>query len=238
VNPLRGLSHPLILHVFRARCEGSEGDRSLDWSGTGSGHGVARSSRSKKTGPSLCSACPRFAPPSDQLRSRFPVSIQFATDLLRHCVTRSHCPGKTSAAEPTASERIASHDRSTRLRTIPPPAARFATDLLRHCVTRLHTFEGSQPVSASRLAPIRLASHGTKWHSVALNSNNPHLAHSQFPARDKARRHATERKETVDPDGPSDGFVSGIPSTLSSAIPFWISDRISISKTSYAFLAT
>ena len=78
---------------------------------------------------------PRQATNSDRVPLE---SIQFATDLLRHCVTRSHRSKETGASEPKASHRIASHHQATQFRTIPPPAMQFATKLLRHCVTRSH----------------------------------------------------------------------------------------------------
>jgi hypothetical protein len=46
----------------------------------------------------------------------------------------------------------------------------FATKLLRHCVTRSLRFEGNWILSSLDSAPSDLASRGTKWHSVALNT--------------------------------------------------------------------
>jgi hypothetical protein len=125
-----------------------------------------------------------------------PIRIVFAShrynSQLSCCVTASHGHGarrKTGASEPRASHRIASHHQATRSRTIPPQATQLATQLLRHTVT---ASERDRSFSAPNSALISLTGHGTKWHSVALNSKTPHFAHSQFPTREKAGRHAAE----------------------------------------------
>ena len=92
--------------------------------------------RTGKLFPARSLAPRRTASRSDRIRTVLPVAMQFATDLLRHCVTRSHRSKETGISEPKTSHRIAPHRQTTRFRTILPLTVRFATDLLRHCVTR------------------------------------------------------------------------------------------------------
>jgi hypothetical protein len=138
--------------------------------------------------------------------------MQFATELLRHCVTRSHRSKETGATEPKTLYRIVSHHQVTRFRTIPPANHAIRDKVaasLRHTVT-----------SFRRQLDLILARLGTErprqpWHEMALSG--------------------TEYKSRV---GIERRFVLHNPSTLSSANSFCVFDRISVYKTSYVFLAT
>jgi hypothetical protein len=100
----------------------------------------------------------------DQFRTIPPRAMQFATDLLRHCVTRSHRPKETGAREPKATHRIESSLQSDPIPNNPPASGPIRDGVaasLRHTFT---LFRGNWLFSAPDSTPIQLAGHGTKWH--------------------------------------------------------------------------